>query len=113
MQSAHRSAQLLRDDAQEVCRQRCELEAALEGRAAAGQGMIRAACCGGALRQACKQAPNRVKAALGKGSAWRGRCPQDEICNGTACGLLWVINCASSGEAPSRCCGGLTITSGV
>ena len=65
MQGAHRSAQLLRDDAQEVCRQRCELKAALGGRAAVGQGMIHAACCSGTLRQTCKRAPNRVKAIKG------------------------------------------------
>ena len=56
MQSSHRSAQLLRDDAQEVRRQRCELEAALGQRATTGQD-IHAARCSGALRQTCDCAP--------------------------------------------------------
>lgn len=62
MQGAHCSAQLLRDDAQDVRRQHSELEAPLGRRAAAGQGMIHGARCSGALRQTCKRGPNRVEA---------------------------------------------------
>ena len=53
--ASHRRAQLLRDDAQDVRRQRRELEAALGGRCAAGQGTIQAARCSGALRQTCSR----------------------------------------------------------
>ena len=87
MQGAHFSVQLLRDDAQEFCRQRRELEAALGWCAAAGQGMVHAACCSHALRQTYNRALRESEpsgAANASRPASQGHCPQYAICNGTA-----------------------------